>query len=127
MGRVVRHGTSIGEIVAAEGGGGPDWVPVPRATAGAPLWFPALSAAGMGKSDTKQPKLQFEANKSTSTPLEATGNNCAQPTQGENSEMGVMKAPLLTMQSSLSSIDSKMDNMITRLDLLTNKLEDLYA
>ncbi|KAJ1141401.1 hypothetical protein NDU88_007734 [Pleurodeles waltl] len=115
--------TGSGRTVAAEQHEGPDWVPVPRTAAEALSRFWTLRPAGMGKSDTKKPKLQFGATKLTRAPPEAIDNNDAQPAQGEHSEMGEMKALLLSMQSSLSSIDSKMDNMTASLDLLTNKLE----
>ncbi|KAJ1173728.1 hypothetical protein NDU88_005554 [Pleurodeles waltl] len=78
----------------------------------------------MGKSDAKQAKIQFVTKKTSSLQPEIMSNETTiQPELGGTSEMGEMKALLLTMQSSLSSIDTKMNNMNSRLDLQSNKLE----
>ncbi|KAJ1213870.1 hypothetical protein NDU88_001500 [Pleurodeles waltl] len=98
------------------------------ALSGGALWSRVLRRAqlvalicawfAIGRSDARQQKLQFGAKKLTGVPSECMEGATLPPPQGEQSDMGEMKALLLTMQSSLSSIDSKMDTMTTRLDLL---------
>ncbi|KAJ1140654.1 hypothetical protein NDU88_007003 [Pleurodeles waltl] len=77
----------------------------------------------MGRTDAKQQKLHFGAKRHTGAPPDQVEEDASPPPQDEQSGVGEMKALLLTMQSSLSSIDGKMDTMTTRLDLLTAGVE----
>ncbi|KAJ1186146.1 hypothetical protein NDU88_002929 [Pleurodeles waltl] len=77
----------------------------------------------MGRTDAKQQKLHFGAKRHTVAPPDQVEEDALPPLQDAQSGHGEMKALLLTMHSSLSSIDGKMDTMTTRLDLLTAGLE----
>ncbi|KAJ1198611.1 hypothetical protein NDU88_002450 [Pleurodeles waltl] len=88
---------------------------------GGQLSSPIVST--MGRTDAKQQKLHFGAKKHTGAPPDQVEEDAWPPLQDAQSGLGEMNALLLIMQSSLSSIDGKMDTMTTRLDLLTAGLE----
>lgn len=79
----------------------------------------------MGKPDSRQPKLVFDAKKTvTSSHTEEQAQNAEDSSQAQSSTSDdEVKTLLLAMQQSLTALSGKMDMMNTRLDFLVLKVD----
>ncbi|KAJ1122104.1 hypothetical protein NDU88_000608 [Pleurodeles waltl] len=78
----------------------------------------------MGKTDGCQTKLQLDSCRSACILGGSSDHMGSEDSRTEvTTEKGDMKSLRMAMQQSLMSIESKMDNMCTRMDVITNKLE----
>ncbi|KAJ1138500.1 hypothetical protein NDU88_004883 [Pleurodeles waltl] len=78
----------------------------------------------MGKAEARQSKLQFEQRRPTKLISDNAGASEGEEQPPDCSQDDIdMKTLLVAMKRSLSSIETKMDNMCSRLDMMEYKRE----
>ncbi|KAJ1202525.1 hypothetical protein NDU88_006323 [Pleurodeles waltl] len=78
----------------------------------------------MGKTDSKQSKLQFDVRRSTKLTADTAGPpEAAKQLLEELRDDMDMKMLLIAMKANLTSIEAKMGTMCTRINKMAHKLE----